>query len=141
METTFRRALLAILLLGYTGTWIELLLLKHTEGFWQLVPVYLTIGGMLLVIWCWAAPRVPALRTLQAMSGLLLVTGLIGLVQHLIGNIGHERESNPGLAGLELYKLAAMGSTPLLAPGMMFQLGLTGLLFTHRHPALTTQST
>jgi hypothetical protein len=141
METTFRRALLAILLLGYTGTWIELLLLKHTEGFWQLVPVVMTIAGMLLVLWCWAAPGLPGLRTMQAMSAVMLIAGLIGLIQHLLGNITHERESNPGLAGLELYKLAAMGSTPLLAPGMMFQLGLTGLLFTYRHPALTTQRT
>jgi hypothetical protein len=29
-----------------------------------------------------------------------------------------------------------MGATPLLAPGIMLQLGLVGLLFTFRHPAL-----
>jgi hypothetical protein len=137
MSDTVRRALLAIMLLGFAGTWVELLLLKHTDGFWQLVPVVLTMAGVALVAWCWARPTPAPLRTLQLMSALLLVSGIVGVVQHLLGNIGHESESNPGLAGMELYKLAAMGSTPLLAPGIMLQLGLLGLLFTYRHPALT----
>ena len=137
MHDKVRHGLLAVLLLGFTGTWAELLLLKHTDGFWQLVPVVLTIGGTALVAWCWARPRPAPLRTLQLMSALLLVSGIIGVAQHFIGNIGHERESNPGLAGMELYKLASMGSTPLLAPGVMLQLGLLGLLSTYRHPALT----
>ena len=137
MHDTVRRALFAIMLLGFGGTWAELLLLKHTEGFWQLVPVVLTGAGVLLVAWCWASPRSGPLRTLQLMSALLLVSGIIGVVQHFLGNMGHEQESNPGLAGMELYKLASMGSTPLLAPGVMLQLGLLGLLATYRHPALT----
>ena len=140
MADTIRRALGAILILGFTGTWIELLLLSHTEGFWQLVPVILTMAGTVLVAWCWASPRRAPLRTLQAMSALLLASGAIGVVQHFLGNISHERESNPGLAGLELYKLASMGSTPLLAPGVMLQLGLLGLLYTYGHPALTRNS-
>jgi hypothetical protein len=140
MHDTVRRALLAILLLGFTGTWVELLLLKHTDGFWQLVPVVLTIAGTAIVAWCWASPRPALLRTLRVMSGLFLIAGIVGVVQHFIGNIGYERESNPGLAGAELYKLSAMGSTPLLAPGVMLQLGLIGLLFTYRHPALTRDS-
>jgi hypothetical protein len=32
---------------------------------------------------------------------------------------------------MELYKAALMGSTPLLAPGVMLQQGLIGLLYTH----------
>lgn len=136
---TMRKALLAILLLGFLGTGIELLLLKHTEGFWQLVPVVLSFVAAALVVWCWSAPRPAPLRTLQLLSLLLLVSGIVGTAQHMLGNIGHERESNPGLAGFDLYKLAAMGSTPLLAPGIMLQLGLIGLLYTYRHPALTKQ--
>jgi hypothetical protein len=134
-----RKALLAIMFLGFTGTWAELLLLKHTDGFWQLVPVILTLGGSALVAWCWVSDRAASVRTLQMVSGLLLASGIVGVVQHLLGNIGHEQESNPGLAGYELYKLAAMGSTPLLAPGVMLQLGLLGVLYAYRHPALTRQ--
>jgi hypothetical protein len=69
--------------------------------------------------------------------GVFLISGIVGTAQHFTGNVGYEKESNPGLAGAELYKLAAMGSTPLLAPGVMLQLGLIGLLYTYRHPALT----
>jgi hypothetical protein len=134
---TVRKALLFILFLGFTGTWMELLLLKHTEGFWQLVPVVLTIGGTVLVAWCAISANRAVLRTLQVLSAVFLISGIVGVVQHFLGNIGYERESNPGLAGMELYKLAAMGSTPLLAPGVMLQLGLIGLLYTHRNPGLT----
>jgi hypothetical protein len=135
-ETLVRRALLAILVLGLVGTEIELFLLKHTDGFWQLVPVVLLGLTLALVIWCAARPGAAALRTLQVIMALFLLSGAVGIIQHFQGNLIDEGESNPGLGGRDLYKAAAMGATPLLAPGIMLQLGLVGLLFTFRHPAL-----
>ena len=133
----FRRALLAILALGLVGTEVELFLLKHTDGFWQLVPVVLVGGTLVITLWAWLAPGSASLGTLRVVMSVFLITGIVGVVQHFTGNIGYEKESNPGLAGAELYKAAAMGSTPLLAPGVMLQLGLIGLLYTYKHPALT----
>jgi hypothetical protein len=141
LTDTMRRALLAILAFGLVGTLIELFLLKHTDGFWQLVPVVVLGASLLVVLWAWLTPSSASLRTLGAVMGVFLIAGIIGVVQHFTGNMGHERESNPGLAGAELYKLAAMGSTPLLAPGVMLQLGFIGLLYTYRHPALTRKET
>lgn len=135
-DTLTRRALLAILLVGLIGTEIELLLLKHTDGFWQLVPVGLLGLTLILAVWCGARPGRPALRALQAVMVLFLVSGGVGIIQHMLGNLRDEAESNPGLGGRGLYAAAAMGATPLLAPGIMLQLGLVGLLFTFRHPAL-----
>jgi hypothetical protein len=40
------------------------------------------------------------------------------------------------LAGWELFKEAMTGATPALAPGAMVQLGLIGLAWSYRHPAL-----
>ena len=135
-----RRALVAILIFGLVGTEIELLLLKHTDGFWQLVPVALVALTLLLATWAAARPSPASLGILRAMMAVFLVVGIIGVYQHFTGNVVYEKESNPGLAGAELYSAAAMGSTPLLAPGVMLQLGLIGLLYTYRHPALTSQS-
>ena len=50
---TVRRWLAIVLLIGLIGTEAELLLLKHFDGFWQLVPV--TAIGVATVILAWYA--------------------------------------------------------------------------------------
>lgn len=140
LMTQMRRAMLAILVVGLVGTEVELFLLKHTDGFWQLVPVALVGATLLVALWCAVSAGPAPLRLLQLMMGVFLLAGITGVVQHFLGNIIYERESNPGLAGLELYKGATMGATPLLAPGIMLQMGLVGLLYAFRHPALARTS-
>ncbi|HET9423733.1 MAG TPA: hypothetical protein VFO55_00070 [Gemmatimonadaceae bacterium] len=130
-----RRALLALLILGLAGTEAELFLLRHTEGFWQILPVVLVGLALLLAIWCAARPGPGSLSTLRLLMVVFLIAGVVGVVQHFTGNVGYEKESNPGLGGIELYKAAVMGATPLLAPGIMLQLGIIGLLYGFHHPA------
>ena len=131
-----RSALLAILFLGFAGTGIELLLLKHTEEIWQFLPVALLAIGLVAIAWIAIAKSRPAVVAFGLLMGCFIVAGGIGLVQHFRGNIRDAGESNPSLAGSELYREAIMGATPALAPGTMIQFGLLGLVFTFRHPAL-----
>lgn len=131
-----RQALLLILLIGLVGTEIELLLLKHTDGFWQLLPIGLIGAALLLVAWYSVGGGAASLRALQAMMGLLLGAGLAGVLLHFRGNLGYARDSNPSLSGRALYREAVMGTTPALAPGTLIQLGLLGLVFAFRHPNL-----
>lgn len=131
-----RRAILGILLFGLVGTEIELLLLKHTDGFWQLFPIALIAVTLVAVLWHIARRSAASVRAIQFLMLLDLASGLIGFVQHFIGNLGYARDSNPGLAGTELYTEALLGSTPTLAPGTMILLGLLGLVFSFRHPSL-----
>lgn len=129
-----RRWLMIILIVGLAGTVVELLLLKHTDGIWQLAPVLLMVAAMAVVGWN-AVTRSPASRrALQAAMSLLVLCGAVGMIQHYRGNIAYERDSNPSLSGAELYRSAFLGSTPALAPGAMIPLGLIGLLFAFRHP-------
>jgi len=132
-----RRALMAILVMGLVGTELELLLLKHTDGVWQLVPI--TLNGIALAVLGWYAigRGAGALRALQITMLLFVVAGGIGVIQHFRGNIAYAVDSNPSLSGNELYKEAVMGSTPALAPGTMVQLALVGLAFAFRHPRLS----
>ena len=131
-----RRGLLVILIVGLAGTVVELLLLKHTDGFWQLAPVLLILVAMAVVGWSAFTRSRAAIRALQAVMSLLVLCGTVGLIQHYRGNIAYERDSNPSLSGAELYRSALLGSTPALAPGSMIPLGLIGLLFVFRHPGL-----
>lgn len=125
-----------ILIVGLAGTVVELLLLKHTDGFWQLAPVLLIAVAMAVVGWNALAKSPASIRALQGAMSLLVLCGAIGMIQHFRGNVAYERESNPSLSGADLYRSALLGATPALAPGAMIPLGLIGLLFAFRHPGL-----
>jgi len=138
--TLLRIALLAILLIGLAGIEVELVLIKHTEGIWELTPILLVALAILIVAWCALRPTPIGLRALQSMMFLFLLNGVAGVFIHFRANVSWERESNPSLGGSELYMKALMGATPLLAPGTMIQLGLVGLAFAFRHPAFSGSS-
>jgi hypothetical protein len=65
-----------------------------------------------------------------------VVVGVLGLYYHYHGNVEFALERNPSLRGTGLIWKALRGATPALAPGALAQLGLLGLLFCYRHPAL-----
>ena len=125
-----------MLLLGVGGTQVELLLLKHTDGIWQLTPLLLNSATLLSLAWYGLARSATSLRALQLVMILCLVSGVVGVIQHFRANVGYAQDSDPSLGGTALYKEAAMGSTPTLAPGTMVQLALIGLAFAFRHPRL-----
>src|SRR5215208_1351141 len=129
-----RRGLLAILVLGLAGTEIELLLLKHTDGFWQILPLGLIGAGIVVVVWCAVTESPASQRVLDAVMIAFILSGTAGVLLHFQGNVEWERERMPGIGGSSLVRQALMGATPTLAPGTMLQLGLVGLLYSYvRH--------
>ena len=137
-----RRGLLLVFLLGSVGLGAELLLLGHFEEWRQLVPLVLLGCGLVL-----SAARlilqgsVPAAPVSPHHAGFRRrrVAGL--LVSSERANMEFELELYPTLAGLELLSGALAGALPALAPGALLQLGLVGLLYTYRHPALNRRPT
>ena len=104
-----RSALCAILIVGLVGTGTELVLLKHFEEPWQLVPLAL-IGVALVVLGWYRVARGPApLRALRATMWTCVVAAGVGLVQHFRSNVTDARESNPSLSGRALYADAISG--------------------------------
>ena len=81
-------------------------------------------------------PRRGVLKTFQMLMVLYLLIGLLGVYLHYRGNVEFALERYPTLGGLQLIWKALRGATPALAPGALAQLGLLGLLYTYRHPAL-----
>ena len=121
-----QRMLLAILALGLAGTGAELLLLEHTEGFWQKVPLVLIAAGLAAIAGQATVPRI-ARRPFQLMMFLLIAGGIAGFVLHFNGNREFELELHPAQAGADLFWETLKGATPALAPGMLILLGWLGL--------------
>jgi hypothetical protein len=135
-----RRALLVILVLGLIGTGVELVLLEHTDGFWQLAPLGLIGLALGALAWWGVAGGRWSLRALRGTMVLLVASGLVGTWLHYRGNVEFELEMAPALAGLDLFTQAISGATPALAPGAMLHLGLIGLAYAFRHPGRSTPS-
>ncbi len=133
---TVRNILLWSLLAGCGGTLLELLLIGHDEMPTQLAPLALLVAGILATTWVLITPRRPAIRTLRLLMVLFVASGIVGVLLHYSGNAAFELEMAPTRAGLSLIVKALTGATPVLAPGSMSLLGIVGLTFTYRHPAL-----
>jgi hypothetical protein len=136
-----RRAMLALVHLGMLGLIAELYLLEHTDSATQWIPLVSLGVGLITGISVALAPTPRRLRVFQAVMAVFVAAGLLGLVLHLRGNLEFELENDPSLRGARLVWEALRGATPALAPGALVQLGLLGLVYTIRHPALTKGTT
>jgi hypothetical protein len=136
---TIRKILLLGLLAGSAGTLLELLLIGHDEMATQIAPLVLLGAGILVASWALVSPHSAAIRVLQALMVMFVAGGIIGIGLHYKGNEAFELEMSPSRAGMSLVSESLTGATPVLAPGSMSLLGLVGLAFAHRHPALRSQ--
>lgn len=132
-----RAMLMATLLLGILGTGTELLLLGHTDGWQQLMPIALLGAGFVACVANGIRPSTAAVRLLQVLMLLFMTSGTIGVFLHYRGNVDFEREMYPAISGRELFTRTVTGATPILAPGTMLVLGLVGLAHTYRHSRTT----
>lgn len=132
-----RRLLLALVAFSAIGLVPELLLLKHYESVWQVVPLVLLAITLAATALVWRRPSARSLQFFRVMMVLCLLAGALGVILHGKGNIEWALERDDTLHGWPLIWKMLRGATPLLAPGAMAQLGLLGLVFTWRHPVLT----
>jgi hypothetical protein len=111
------------------GVLAELLLLEHFDDVWQVTPLFLLVLGLVVLVWHARARSVLSTRILRAVMTLSVVSGLLGVFLHYRGNVEFELEENPSATRWALFREAMMGATPALAPGVMVQIGLLGLLY------------
>ena len=128
-----------MLLFGLAGTIVELLLLEHYENAWQFVPLFLIVVALGVLIWHRARPTAANVRALQALMALFVMAGPIGVGLHFRGAAEFQLEIDRSQPGWDLFKKAMTAKAPpVLAPGIMMLLGLMGLVYSYRHPALTS---
>ena len=129
--------LLLVLILGMSGTLVDLLLLAHYEDTAQLIPIALLSVALLLAIVHALRPTGVNVRALQGVMLAILIAGLVGVGLHFNGAAEFQREIDPSQTLWQVArKVARAQSPPVLAPGAMLQLGLIGLVYTFRHPAV-----
>jgi hypothetical protein len=125
-----RTILFVALLLGLIGTALELVLLGHVESRSQLIPLGLIFVGLAALAWYRMVGGAVATRAFQAVMILFMIAGAVGVGLHYDSNVEFEKEMYPTIEGMELFRQAAAGAIPALAPGVMIQLGLVGLAYT-----------
>jgi len=137
-----RRLLLALLAFGLVGTVVELVLLDHDEDLRQFVPfaaMALALAGVVAMTWIGNARVV---RTFRVLMVLLMAAGAAGVVLHYLGNRDFQRDMDPAASEWQLFtKIIRAKAPPALAPGVLVQFGLLGLITTFQHPALSRSRT
>lgn len=131
---SIRKLLLGTLAVGVLGTSGELVLLGHFEMPAQWIPLVVLGASAVVIAWHAGKPTATSVRTMQALMGLFIAAGVLGVGLHLDGNIDFERELHPTESGFEFVRKTVAGATPVLAPGSLVLLGLVGLGQTYRHP-------
>jgi predicted membrane channel-forming protein YqfA (hemolysin III family) len=127
-----RRWVLAVLVLGLAGTVTELVLLEHYEQPLQLVPLVLIVAAVAAIAWQWRRNDAASLRALAIVMVLFVLAGCAGVVAHFHGSAEFQIELNPSMSTWELVeKIVRAKAPPLLAPGMMLQMGLLGLAYVY----------
>ena len=139
-EAGLRRILLLIVVVGALGLIGELWLLEHFEEWTQWLPLAMLVAVLVASALVGFGPGRGPLRIFRAVMVANLVTGAVGIWLHFTGNRAFELEMDAAQSGGLLIWHSLRGATPALAPGAMIQLGLIGLLYTWRHPALGNEN-
>ncbi len=138
---TVRQMLLGIFLVGAGGIAAELWLLGHYEELDQIIPLGLAAAGTIAILASAFRPTAATVRALQAIMLMFVVSGLVGVWFHYRATTEFQLEMDPSLSGWALFRKAIVAKAPpALAPGAMIQLGLIGLAYTFKHPALRGQT-
>jgi hypothetical protein len=132
-----RRCVFALILLGLVAMAADLLLLEHYEDVRQGIPlVCIGLAGAACG-WHAVAPGAGSVHALQVSSAILVVAGLAGIYFHYQGNLEFQLDIDPTLSSWEMFvRVMRAKAPPALAPGAMAQLGLLGLAYGWRHPAV-----
>ena len=127
-----RRWVLGVLVLGLAGTVTELVLLEHYEHALQVVPLVLILAAIAAIAWQVVRNDDASLRALAVIMVLFVLAGFAGVAAHFRGSAEFQLDLNPSISTWELVeKVMRAKAPPLLAPGMMLQMGLLGLAYVY----------
>jgi uncharacterized membrane protein len=130
MIERLRTWILAVLVLGLLGTVTELVLLEHYEQPLQFVPLVLIVAAAAALVWEVRRRDATSLHVLGVVMMLFVLAGVLGMVAHFQGSAEYQLELDPSMSTWDLLeKILRAKAPPLLAPGMMMQLGLLGLAY------------
>ena len=120
----------------FPGTIVELILERHYDKLLQFVPFVLCVAAFvtLAIVIVRATPLTVWAMRLVMMT--MFPVTLLGMWEHLDGNLDFERDIRPNAGTWEQLTNAIHGAAPLLAPGILALAAGVALIATYRHPAL-----
>jgi len=127
-----KKLLLAAFLLSLIGTGAELLLLEHTQDWWQLVPIILIGLALGALLWFGISQSTSSRYFFRFVMAFFVISGITGFILHFNENMAFELEMYPSMKGTQLIWETLKGATPVLAPGTMIATGLLGWAYSIR---------
>ncbi|MFK7847660.1 MAG: hypothetical protein AB8G77_20375 [Rhodothermales bacterium] len=140
LKEVVRTLVLGVFVFSLLGTGAELILLEHFEDVWMWIPLALMGASILLLVVYGITKTRWSVQAFQWLMVLFVLAGFVGVWLHFKGNMEFELEMYPDIEGFKLLWETLKGATPALAPGTMTQLGLLGLIYTFKHPRLSSNS-
>lgn len=131
-----RRFLLYATAAVFIVTPVELWLSEHYQTGTQLIPFVLCGIGLVSVVTVLFAPSRASLLTLRVIMGVTLLGSLLGVYEHLTGNLEFVLEIHNNISQSEALLTAMKGADPLLAPGILALAAVLAIGATYYHPAL-----
>lgn len=118
------------------GTVVELWFSDHLESPVQLIPFILCGSGLLAVTTVLVYPQRWSLLALRSVMGLVALGSLLGVFEHLEGNLAFELEIRPTATVWQALIAGLGGANPLLAPGILAVAAMLAIAATYHHPGL-----
>ncbi len=103
----------------FAGTILELIAAKHFQEPMQFVPFVLCVAGIFAVFLAWRRPDRLVIQGLRVLMVVTTAGTLLGIWEHVEGNMGFIQEMHPGTSGWPLIYGALTGRAPLLASGVL----------------------
>jgi hypothetical protein len=105
--------------LVFAGAIAELLSVKHYGDRVQLIPFAMCGIGLALLLLFWWRPGPGVLKVMRVMMGLIALSSLMGVYEHIEGNLGFAREVHLHADRMALLNAALTGRDPLMAPEIL----------------------
>ena len=133
----YRRFLLLLVAAAiFLLTPLELVFTEHVESLVQWTPFIFCGLGLAAVGAVLGAPRQRVVQGACLVLGLVALSSLFGLYEHIEHNVTFEHEIRPSAGTLEIWGNALFGASPILAPGILALGALLALAALYHHPAL-----
>lgn len=117
----------------FAGAIVELWLVGHTEDWLQWIPFILSAAGVMVALIVLFNTNVVTVRVLRMCMVLVVLGTLLGVYQHIVGNIALEQEIDPMASTSKLIRRGLQGGNPLLAPGILAVAAVLALGATYRY--------
>ena len=91
-------------MIGLFGTGGELLLIGHTDGYQQWIPIVLMAFSVVVLFIHWFFFKPLTVRLFQLTMVMFVLSSLVGIWLHYQGNLEFELEMYPASRGFELFK-------------------------------------